>query len=205
MSSKVTSNEEHAKKIVLVKAFMTGGAGAVGASKLFYKLVNKNSLFITANPDLNFGTMSMTVQVNEAPREVKIAIYKLKAECRDFTHMSKEIAFKNNDIGLFVTDITNPRSVQNLPSIVQEYLAYNDDKAIPLIVIRNKIDLVEETDPDFLKEADEAFKTTLAELRRKHPSSPLHHVDISAAKNMNLEQFLEILEEVVVGIMTSKK
>ena len=98
-----------------------------------------------------------------------------------------------------MTDITNPESINSAlkwKELVEENCDYYDSKAIPIIMVQNKIDLLTEKQ---MTEGDE-FELTIKSSAKQFAKENgfVTNIQVSAKENMNLEKIFKKLIKSII-------
>jgi len=117
-------------KIVLL------GDGAVGKSSLRQKYVGEK---INTNYSMTVGVDFSVKRDRIEHEDVVTQIFDLAGQSRH--KLSRKEYYKNSNGAIIVFDLTRPKTFQNIPNWLSEFLENNNNQMVPFILIGNKSDL----------------------------------------------------------------
>ena len=146
------------------------GEAGTGKTSIVNRLqlnIFSNSLPLTLGAEYSYSR----VVVNNSPVDMRIC----DIAGQNFSDALKRNYMRNSQGALLVFDLTEPRSISNLPYWLSNYLAANNsDHKLPILLVGNKLDLYNER------------RITISEVRRF-----LNFMEVELELKTNIVGFIE--------------
>jgi small GTP-binding protein len=170
------------------------GDGAVGKTALRERYLGKqfsSGYVMTIGAD--FAVKKTTIVTEDGEKEVKFQIWDLAGQPR--FNSVRELYYKGSHGGLLVFDITRRDSFTNLTAWIEELYKNSGRGMMPVAVLGNKVDLIDESEDYVTKE--QVF-TFIEDLRQKRDLSfEIPYLETSAKTGVNVdESFTELAQNI---------
>ncbi len=170
------------------------GDGAVGKTALRERYLGKqfsSGYVMTIGAD--FAVKKTTITTEDGDKEVKFQIWDLAGQPR--FNSVRELYYKGSHGGLLVFDITRRDSFTNLTAWIDELYKNSGRGIMPVAVLGNKVDLIDESEDYVTREEVLAY---IEDLKKQHDLSfEIPYLETSAKTGANVdESFNELAQNI---------
>jgi Ras-related protein Rab-1A len=168
------------------------GDGAVGKTALRERYLGKqfsSGYVMTIGAD--FAVKKTEIETEEGTKSVKFQIWDLAGQPR--FNSVRELYYKGSHGGLLVFDITRRESFNNLRNWIDELYKNSGRGRMPVTVLGNKLDLINEAE-DYVKR-EEVFEYIEDLKKELNISFSIPYLETSAKTGANVEESFSILAQ----------
>ncbi len=111
----------------------------------------------------------------------------------------KDAFFLGALVGVLVFDVTRKETFQALPDWIEALFSTNHMIPRPLMILGNKIDLVENKDQQHLRRVTkEDVNQLISDVRKTHSKFPILYLETSAKTGKNVRHAFEFINQIII-------
>ena len=173
------------------------GDGAVGKTAIRDRYLGKGfhtSYLMTIGAD--FAVKTIRIHNGNEDLIIKYSIWDLAGQQR--FQAVRESYYEGARGGILVFDITRRETLLSLPRWVEEFFTHNSLAPVPLIILGNKVDLIENDNNTLPYVRKSEVEIIIKTLKEKYPQIPINYLETSAKTGKNINKAFELLTQAIL-------